>query len=155
EGGRTWTYGQFADAVDTAARHLSKMCIRPGDRLIVSSENSVAMGAMLFAASKLDAWAIPVNPRLSAREFDLIVEHSGARRVLLNSALSKEAADHAQRLGAKMGSVGPFGEFGLGPVNEAALPEPVYADRARQVAALMYTSGTTGIPKGVMLTHQN
>jgi long-chain acyl-CoA synthetase len=155
EGGRTWTYRQLAEAVDAVARDLSKMSIRPGDRLIVASENSVAMGAMLFAASKLDAWAIAVNPRLSAREFDLIAEHSGARRVLLNSALSREAVDHAARLGAKTGSVGPFGGIGITTLSETVLPEPVYADGARQVAALMYTSGTTGTPKGVMLTHQN
>ena len=48
---------------------------------------------MLFAAGKLEAWAIPVNPRLSARELDLIASHSGARRVVFNAALSNEAAD--------------------------------------------------------------
>jgi hypothetical protein len=81
---------------------------------MIASENSVALGAMLFAASKLDAWGIAVNPRLSAREVDLIGTHSGARRVLFNSALSKEAADHASRVGPKIDAVGPFGGIGIG-----------------------------------------
>ncbi|MFK4384681.1 class I adenylate-forming enzyme family protein [Bradyrhizobium sp. USDA 223] len=155
EGGRAWSYRQFSDAVDAAAKDLVGLGIRSGDRLIVASENSVALGAMLFAASKLDAWGIPVNPRLSPREIDLIGTHSGARRVLFNSALSKEAADHASRIGAEIGAVGPFGGIGIGPLNADAEAEPVEKDGARQVAGLLYTSGTTGAPKGVMLSHRN
>ena len=154
EGDRVWSYREFSQAVDTASFDLVRLGIRPGDRVMVASENSVALGAMLFAASKLDAWGIATNPRLSAREIDLIAAHSGARRVLINSDLSQEAAGHAERLGATMQSIGPF-RLAVGPLNEATEPEPVMADRAKQVAGLMYTSGTTGTPKGVMLTHQN
>ncbi|MDA9509881.1 long-chain fatty acid--CoA ligase [Bradyrhizobium sp. CCBAU 11386] len=155
EGGRPWSYRQFSDAVDAATKDLAGLGIGPGDRVIIASENSVALGAMLFAASKLDAWGIPANPRLSPREVDLIAMHSGAKRVLFNSALSKEAADHANRVGAKIGAVGPFGGIGIGSLNAAAQAEPVEEDGARQVAGLLYTSGTTGAPKGVMLSHRN
>src|SRR5215831_6233736 len=65
EAGRVWTYRQFSDAVTAAAKDFVDLAIRPGDRVMVVSENSVALGAMLFAASRIDAWAIPVNPRLS------------------------------------------------------------------------------------------
>src|ERR1700752_2439654 len=118
EGDRVWSYREFSQAVDSAAFDLARLGVRPGDRLLVASENSVALGAMLFAASKLDAWGIATNPRLSARELDLIAEHSGARRVLINAGLSQEAAGHAERLGAKTEKVGPF-KLAVGPLNEA------------------------------------
>ena len=51
---------------------LRELQVRPGDRVMVASENSVALGAILFAIGKLDAWAIVVNPRLSARELEQI-----------------------------------------------------------------------------------
>lgn len=155
EAGRAWSYRKFADAVEAVAHDLHELQVRPGDRVLVASENSVALGAILFAIGKLDAWAIAVNPRLSARELEQIRSHSGARRVLFNAALSKEAADHGLRAGATMGSIGPFGGIGVGPLNGETQAEPVEPDAARQVAALMYTSGTTGAPKGVMLSHRN
>jgi acyl-CoA synthetase (AMP-forming)/AMP-acid ligase II len=58
EGGRSWSYRQFSEAVDAVAKDLSNLGIRPGDRVMIASENSVALGAMLFAASKLAAWGI-------------------------------------------------------------------------------------------------
>jgi long-chain acyl-CoA synthetase len=155
EGDRTWTYRAFSDAVDLVAQELVKLGIRPGDRIMIASENSVALSAFLFAASKLDAWPIAANPRLSARELDQIGSHSGARRVFFVTGLSQEATAHAERYKASVRTIGPFADIAVGPLNETAQPEPVHADGAAQVAALIYTSGTTGNPKGVMLSHKN
>ncbi|WGD56898.1 class I adenylate-forming enzyme family protein [Bradyrhizobium sp. CB1650] len=149
------TYRQFGRAVVETADELRALGIRAGDRVMIVSENCIALACLLFATSRLDAWVIVANPRLSARELDQIREHSGARRVFFTADVSEEAAAHASRCGASIRDVGPLADTGVSALNENTVAEPVEADGAKQVAVLIYTSGTTGTPKGVMLTHRN
>jgi long-chain acyl-CoA synthetase len=155
EDGETLTYRQFDRAVSETTEALRGLGIRAGDRVLIVSENCIALACLLFAASRLDAWAIVANPRLAPRELDLIRDHSGARRVFFTADVSEEAAAHASRTGARIGDVGPLYGIGVSALNEDTIAEPVEADGAKQVAVLIYTSGTTGMPKGVMLTHRN
>jgi long-chain acyl-CoA synthetase len=155
QGQVTWTYGDLAAIVARTAITLTDYGVRPGDRVMIVSENSLALAAMLLAISEIDAWSVVVNPRLSEREIDLIRDHSGARRVFYTVEVSDAARQHANRHGAAIAALHRLGALGIGPLNEETAPEPVEADRSRQVAALVYTSGTTGNPKGVMLTHRN
>lgn len=148
----SWNYRELRHAVRQIAAALESLGIRPGDRMMIVSENCIALAGLLLAASRIDAWAIVVNPRLAPRELDQIRDHSGARRVFFTVGISKEAASHAARHGATIGRVGPLNDVGIGALNEAAAVEPVEESGARQVAVLIYTSGTTGAPKGVMLT---
>jgi long-chain acyl-CoA synthetase len=155
EDGAKWTYRELDNYVRQTAEHLAAFGIRPGDRMMIVSENCVALAALLLAASWLDAWAIVCNPRLSARELDQIRDHSGARRMFFTCGISREAAAHASRCGADVLSFGPLRDIGVGALNETTGVEAVDDSAARQVAVLIYTSGTTGKPKGVMLTHRN
>src|ERR1700682_6508728 len=155
EDGASWSYRELDRSVAEIAAGLRELGVRAGDRMIIVSENCTALAALLLAASRIDAWAIVTNPRLSARELDLIRDHSGARRMFFTSHVSKEAAAHASRCGAETRQLGPFQQIDVGALNESAVAEPVESDPAKQVAVLIYTSGTTGTPKGVMLTHDN
>ena len=149
------TYGALQSALRSTAEQLSSLGVRGGDRIMIVSENCNQMAVLLLAASKLDAWTIVVNPRLSPRELDQIRDHSGSRRIFLTASVSPEAASHACRYHASTVDIPGLGDIAVTSQNEAAIPEPVHADPARQVAVLIYTSGTTGAPKGVMLTHEN
>src|SRR2546423_14958841 len=93
----TWPYAELAAVVADTALILKFYDIRPGDRVMIVSENSLALVALILAASKIDAWSVVVNPRLSAREVDLIREHSGARRVFYMIEVSDAARQHADR----------------------------------------------------------
>jgi long-chain acyl-CoA synthetase len=151
----TLTYRELDRAVGSTVVALRALGIRPGDRLMLVSENSVPLACLLLAASRLGAWAIVANPRLSPRELDQIRDHSGARRMFFTTEVSEEAAGHATRYEAPVQDIGPLHGIGVSALNQETQPEPVEADGARQVAVLIYTSGTTGTPKGVMLTHRN
>src|ERR1700688_4186157 len=151
----TWSYRELHCAVRQIAAALQSLGIRPGDRMMIVSENCVALAGLLLAASRIDAWAIVVNPRLSARELDQIRDHSGSRRAFLTIAISKEAEAHATRYGAETRVIGPLADIGVTALNEDTAPEPVEPSAKDQVVVLIYTSGTTGTPKGVMLTHEN
>jgi long-chain acyl-CoA synthetase len=149
EDGRTLTYAQLAAEVDAHAALLRDLGVRPGDRVMVVGENCAAQVALIFAASELNAWIVNVNARLSGSEIANIRQHSGARRVIYTVAASPEAQQHAARDAAAA-----CGALMAGALNETCAPEPVEPGNG-QVAALIYTTGTTGNPKGVMLTHRN
>lgn len=155
EAGRVLSYGQLNDAVSAAAGALQDQGVRPGDRMMIIAENCIAQVVLMLAAARMDAWAVNVNARLSAHEVDTLREHSGPRRVLYTVGASREASVHAQRHGAVPFSLPGAGQVAIGPLNLACTPEPVDSDGKKQVAALIYTTGTTGQPKGVMLTHHN
>jgi acyl-CoA synthetase (AMP-forming)/AMP-acid ligase II len=152
---RSMTYAELAAAVEAVAQRLAGVGLRAGDRLLLVAENSVALAVCILAASRLDAWSASVNARMSPREIDTFLEHSGARRALYFSAGSDPAKAHGEARGAQPVEWPGIGRLLLGPLNEAALPEPVEQDGAGQVAAMVYTSGTTGAPKAVLLTHAN
>jgi acyl-CoA synthetase (AMP-forming)/AMP-acid ligase II len=151
----TLTYGELAHRVGEMAARLREWGVRPGDRLMLVGENCIALAVSILAASEADAWPVIVNARLSPRELDAIQAHCGARRVLYAVGVSPHASQHAARRGAETVSLPGIGSLAVGPLDPDVLPEPVEGDGARQVAALIYTTGTTGRPKGVMLTHRN
>ena len=147
------SYGELSMEAAALAAILKQHGVRGGDRVVLVSENSVFFAAMVFAASQLNAWLILVNARQSAEEISAIEAHATPRCVVYTHDVSAPARDHAERMGAR--KIGQLASGAVWATKAANVDvEPVDSD-GNQVAVLLYTTGTTSAPKGVMLTHKN
>jgi acyl-CoA synthetase (AMP-forming)/AMP-acid ligase II len=154
EGARTWRYADLASAVERAAEFLRGLGVRAGDRVMLIGENGAALASFILAASLIDACAVLENARRAPQEVEGIRAHCDPRRVVYLGGNSPDARAHAVRAGAAWVSLDDLGDVAVGPLNDAAVADPVEGTD-RDVAVLIYTTGTTGQPKGVMLMHAN
>ncbi|SDY46369.1 class I adenylate-forming enzyme family protein [Citreimonas salinaria] len=150
--GKQVDWARYDALVEEAAQLLAVQGVGAGDRVLIVAENCLAVAVLVMACSKLDAWAVPVNARMSGAELARIRDHAQPKRILFTSHVSKEAAAHADDAAAHP-CVTCFGALSMaeGPGGAAEPTEP----GRDQVAVILYTTGTTGDPKGVMLTHGN
>jgi acyl-CoA synthetase (AMP-forming)/AMP-acid ligase II len=159
EGG-TITYGEMARRARALAGGLHGRGVRRGDVVGLLSYNCPEFLETLFAANHLGAVAMPINWRLAAPEVRYILEHSGAKVLVCDESLvgladEATAGMDSPPLRACVVEAAPAGWTALAELRvDDAARAPVVA-RADDVHRLMYTSGTTGHPKGVMLTHGN
>jgi long-chain acyl-CoA synthetase len=146
------TYRELAERVARLAGGLRAQGLAPGDRVLLSLENCGEFLELLFGCWTAGLCAVPANARLHPREVEFIAEDSGARLLVATPVLAEALAPLAGAVASldrvvATRSTDYDGLFG----------EPLGADPGQPTdsAWLFYTSGTTGRPKGAVLTHRN
>jgi len=147
-------YAALATRVARLAAALARSGLCPGERIVVVARNTIEYVETLFACWQAGLVAVPVNSKLHAAELAYVLEHSGARWAFVDAAWSAALAESAGgapalRRVVAFGSSEYAGLFGDARADEPAPVEPTDA------AWLFYTSGTTGRPKGAVLSHGN
>ncbi|KAA5828416.1 long-chain fatty acid--CoA ligase [Saccharopolyspora hirsuta] len=154
--GRATTYRELDDRVTRLAHALRSLGVGRGDRVALLSANHPAYLEALFASGLLGAIFVPLNARLTAPEVEYAMRDSGAAVLIHSGALgdvARSAAGAATRVvldGAAPEAVGY--EALIAAADPSRIDEAVSHD---DPCFIMYTSGTTGRPKGVVLTHGN
>ncbi len=149
------TYAELDAASTRLAHGLRDRGIGRGDRVAFLGLNSVELVAAMFATARLGAVFVPVNTRLAAPEVAYVFEHSGARLLIVEDVFADVLSDDAvAALGVDTVTFTRAAGAGLDALLGDGVPidEPVaHGD----LFMIQYTSGTSGRPKGVMLTHGN
>src|SRR5262245_403989 len=159
--GASWTNVEHSRHAGRLARVLRDRGVRAGDCVVVMMPNSPDVIAAFQAVWRLGAVIIPVTPQLGAREVRYVIEHSGARAVLTKPQLAARLDEAASELAASrnllvLGSTDVEGAADIEADVRSADPLEDMVERSDDdLALLLYTSGTTGNPKGVMLSHRN
>ena len=144
------TYREVARRARAIAAGLDELGIGEGERVAVVSHNSARLLELLYAVPSFGRVLVPINFRLSAQEFEYIVDHCGARVLLADPEIEKQLAGIT---GPKRFLLGEEYESGL--LRYDAEPRPWSAPDEDATATINYTSGTTARPKGVQMTHRN
>lgn len=158
--GRRMVYGELDRRVNRLANGLLKLGFTPGDRLAVLEENTDTYLEVYFAAAKVGMSVTPLNYRLSEAEIRGIVEDSGAVCFFAGGAYNEVSLTLKDELPGIRAWISLDGSESSFTDYEAFLADSPDTDGfdpvdERELAVLMYTGGTTGLPKGVMLSHRN
>ena len=153
-GGQKYTYSQFKDCCDNISRILSNFGIGASDKVAILSENMPNWSIAFFAVTAFGRIAVPMLPDLSHDEVENILAHSEAKAIFISKKqLGKLSEETVKRLNLVIdiedfSFIKAIGESYTCD-GKVSVPTPL------DIAAILYTSGTTGNAKGVMLSHRN
>jgi long-chain acyl-CoA synthetase len=161
-GDRRVTFRELDQLSDRLAAALAKRGVRPGDRVTIFMPNSVEFVIAFYGTLKAGGVVNPINAQSKEREIRFQIQDAGATAVLYHAVLAPvvdavRAELSGVRVFAVTGDVAPSGVERFDDLLLADEPDLVISGQVgmNDLAALPYTSGTTGFPKGVMLTHAN
>jgi 2-furoate---CoA ligase len=157
DGERRLSYAELHARAHAVATGLRALGVGKGDRALIALKNRLEHVVAYWALQTMGAVAAPVNFRLAAGEMRYVLEDSGARVVLFEAATAAAVQAAAAGAASRLVFVGRPAPPGTIPFDDlerpAAAPPPAVADA--DLSLLLYTSGTTGRPKGVPRTHKN
>ncbi|XUL93153.1 acyl-CoA synthetase [Streptomyces galilaeus] len=147
-GERSWTYQELDDAVSGAASVLLDQGLAPGDRVGSYGHNSDAYLIGFLACARAGLVHVPVNQNLTGDDLAYIVGQSGSALVLTDPDLAAQLPDGVRTLPLRDADGSLLERLASAPPYDG--PEP----RTEDLVQLLYTSGTTALPKGAMMTHR-
>ena len=160
DGDLRFTYEQFLNRCDQWSNALQKMGVEKGDKVAYIAPNTHSHLEAYYAVPQIGAVLVPINYRLSADEFEYIINHSGSKIVCVHPDYFDSVDNVREKLTAVEHFVALEGEKdGWSEYEQLILGieanyEPVVIDED-DLITINYTSGTTARPKGVMITHRN
>jgi malonyl-CoA/methylmalonyl-CoA synthetase len=155
DGGRI-SYGDLIARAGQMANVLVARGVKPGDRVAVQVEKSVANIVLYLATVRAGAVYLPLNTAYTLNELDYFIGDAEPSLVVCDPSKAEGLAPIAAKVKAKVETLGPDGKGSLTEAAAKASSEFATVSRANDdLAAILYTSGTTGRSKGAMLTHDN
>ncbi len=149
----TLTYAELDDATARVAALLRDAGVEPGDRVGLLLPNVPVFAVLYYGILRAGGVVVPMNPLLKSREIEYHLADSGSVLLLAWHAYEEEAAKGAAAAGARCMPIDPAG---FATTLAAHAPETDVVPREpSDTAVILYTSGTTGRPKGAELTHDN
>ncbi|HEX7371889.1 MAG TPA: AMP-binding protein, partial [Thermodesulfobacteriota bacterium] len=155
-GDRRYTYREFNERVNRLANALLKKGVQKGDKVAYLLNNCSEFAEISFALSKIGSLSVPLNFRLKGEEIGYILEHSDSSFLFSGAEFKETVAGLIPRLPRVKTTVQVDGSPEYENLLQSSLPgEPPVQVLEEDEHSIMYTSGTTGFPKGAVHTHRS